>query len=140
MQQRGIFSGLSFLRGRAIMVWLAVSLAWLCVVAAGVCVKAGDQVSASADLARELAQLNCNGSASPCPAPAGQYGGSQMEIIATFLTYGGDTLLPLALLPPLGAFGLGLVASLVVRRVRTARPARAPRLPVVLRQRLIRWP
>jgi hypothetical protein len=122
MRQRSILSPSSLIRGRVLLLWLLVSVAWLCLLSAGVCVKAGDQVAASSDLARELAQLDCTKSAAVCAAAAGPYGGSWSEIVATFVTYGFGTLLPLAVLPPLATFALGLAGSMLVRRLRPMRP------------------
>jgi hypothetical protein len=133
MQQRSVFSRNGLFDGRLLLLWLVMSLAWLCLLGAGVCVKAGDQVAASSDLARELAQLNCPaGATTKCAAaPGGRYGGSWSETVTTFLAYGSRTLLPIAVLPPLAAFALGFLASVVVRRRRTAYAAGVDLVPTV---------
>jgi hypothetical protein len=141
MQQCSTSSRYARLRSRPVLLWLLLSFGWLCLVGAGICVKAGDQVAASSELAGELAMLDCDAGAKACAAATGgQYGGSRLEIIGTFLVYGGDTLLPLALLPPLAALALGWIASILYRRLRAARSSRALALTVALPQRRIRWP
>lgn len=140
MQQHSIFSRSSLFGGRLLLLWLFISLAWLCALGAGICVKAGDQVAASSDLAREIAQLDCAAGTGCSTAPGLSYGGSQAEVIATYLTYGAGTLVPLAVLPPLTAFLLGVLACALARRLRSPRAIARPGLAVMLRKPQVPWP
>jgi hypothetical protein len=98
---------------------------WFAIVSATLCSYVSDQVSASREIADELASMNCGDRVAAqidCQAAASEtYGGSWASTAATFVEFGFWPLCTYALAPPAIALVLGGAAIGLFRRRRAMR-------------------
>lgn len=106
--------------------WAFVSFAWLAVVASVAWERIEDQVEAGREVARDVAVLDCQGTAAAiakCLAKAeAAVGASWGDVAAVAWEYEATTIAAWFFLPPLGM----LLAALLTMRASRAQPRMAP--------------
>jgi hypothetical protein len=97
--------------------WCALTLAWAAVVTAAIASRIGDQVTASQDLAQDIAALDGGGTGHALVT-------RWQDVVSLMLEYRSSLLFEVTLLPPLAVFAAAMLFLAWRRRpVVTTRPA-----------------